>query len=74
MGNYARRCDSCVIIAAIMVIPPQRPRPGAICTLANGADKVGIPAAGVIRPQIRRRDPEMVYFTPPTSVVCVVAP
>jgi len=34
--------------SAILVIPSQRPRPGVICTSANGADKVGIPWPGLI--------------------------
>ena len=45
-----------------------------ICAPADRADKVGIPVVGVTRLQIRRRNPEMVYFTPPSSLVCVVAP
>ena len=45
-----------------------------ICAPADRADKVGIPVVGVTRLQIRRRNPEMVYITPPSSLVCVVAP
>ena len=60
--------------SAILVIPSQRPWPGVICTSANGADKVGIPVAGVNRLRNQRRNPEMVYVAPLSSLTCVVAP
>ena len=52
----------------------RRDRGRVICNSANGADKVGIPVAGVIRLRNQRRNPEMVYVAPLTSVTCVVAP
>ncbi len=60
--------------SASLVLPPQRPRPGVICTLADVADKVGIPVTGVNRSRNQRRNPEMVYVTPLSSLTCVVAP
>ena len=60
--------------SATLVIPSQRPRPRCICTSADGAGKVGIPVAGLFRARNQRRNPEMVYVAPLTSVTCVVAP
>ena len=57
-----------------MVIPSTETATGLICALVDRAVKVGIPVVEETRRQNCGSDPAVVYFTPPTSVVCVVAP
>ena len=55
---------------ATLVVPPQRPRPGVICTSADGAGKVGTPRPGLLAAESTEKSRDGVRRTADLGHVC----